>query len=93
MRQRLGNRPWPLLEAPPSLLGFFSSFLNSELNGVDGGPTAQVVHTCFRPCLMGIEMYGTELGKVGVFHVDVEALPLIDIRFPPLGHVDDKSVA
>ncbi len=70
-------------------LGFFFLRADGELDGVNSGFGAEVVHAGFQAALPRVEVHGGELAEVGVFDKEVHALALADERAPVGSHVND----
>mmetsp|Transcript_1161 Transcript_1161/g.4600 ORF Transcript_1161/g.4600 Transcript_1161/m.4600 type:complete len:635 (-) Transcript_1161:687-2591(-) len=66
--------------------------VDGELHGVGGGARAQVVHARLEALLPGVEVQRGELTRVGIGHVHVERLRLVDERAAVGGHVHQHAL-
>mmetsp|Transcript_24091 Transcript_24091/g.50016 ORF Transcript_24091/g.50016 Transcript_24091/m.50016 type:complete len:412 (+) Transcript_24091:68-1303(+) len=71
------------------LLGLQLFHLHCELDGISGRLGPQVIHARLEPPLPAMKMHGSDFGRCGINHVDVQGLGLIDVGPPICCHVQD----
>mmetsp|Transcript_8651 Transcript_8651/g.23493 ORF Transcript_8651/g.23493 Transcript_8651/m.23493 type:complete len:441 (+) Transcript_8651:1767-3089(+) len=69
-----------------------SLLIDREFDGISGSASPQVVHARLESLLPGVEVERRQLAKVGIRHVDVERLGLVDVRAPVGSHVDQDAL-